>query len=96
MRDRGVDMPILPGIMPILNLNAIRRQGELIGADVPEEIVARISAHSDPADVRAEGIAVAAELCDELLAGGAPGLHFYTLNRSKATLEIFERLRITA
>ena len=96
VRARGVDMPILPGIMPILNLNAIRRQGELIGADVPDEIVARISAHDgDPTAVRAEGIAVAAELCQELLEGGAPGLHFYTLNRSKATLEIFAALNMT-
>jgi methylenetetrahydrofolate reductase (NADPH) len=96
VRDRGVDIPILPGIMPILNLNAIRRQGELIGTSVPDEIVERITAAGpEPADVRAEGIKLAAELCDELLEGGAPGLHFYTLNRSKATLEIFERLRIT-
>lgn len=96
VRARGVDIPILPGIMPILNLNAIRRQGELIGTSVPEEVVERISAAGpDPADVRAEGIKLAAELCEELLAGGAPGLHFYTLNRSKATLEIFEALRIT-
>lgn len=95
VRDRGVDIPILPGIMPILNLKAIQRQGELVGTVVPEEIVARISAHEDPAAVRAEGIAIAAELCEELLAGGAPGLHFYTLNYSKATLEIFERLQIT-
>ncbi|WP_148614670.1 methylenetetrahydrofolate reductase [NAD(P)H] [Nocardioides rubriscoriae] len=94
VRARGVDMPILPGIMPILNLTAIQRQGELIGTSVPDEIVARISAHDDPAAVRAEGIAIAAELCEELLAGGAPGLHFYTLNYSKATLEIFERLQI--
>lgn len=96
VRARGVDIPILPGIMPILNLSAIRRQGELIGTSVPDDIVARISAYDgDPAAVRAEGIKVAAELCDELLAGGAPGLHFYTLNRSKATLEIFEALQIT-
>jgi len=96
VRGRGVDMPILPGIMPILNLTAIRRQGELMGTSVPEEIVSRISAHEgDPAAVRAEGIAVAAELCQELLAGGAPGLHFYTLNRSKATLEIFAALNMT-
>ncbi|MBU2696616.1 methylenetetrahydrofolate reductase [NAD(P)H] [Pimelobacter sp. 30-1] len=96
VRERGVDIPILPGIMPILNLSAIRRQGELIGTSVPDDIVARISAYDgDPAAVRAEGIKVAAELCDELLAGGAPGLHFYTLNRSKATLEIFEALQIT-
>ncbi|MDZ5620666.1 methylenetetrahydrofolate reductase [NAD(P)H] [Nocardioides bizhenqiangii] len=96
VRARGVDMPILPGIMPILNLSAIRRQGELIGTSVPDEIVARITAAGpDPVAVRAEGIKLAAELCEELLDGGAPGLHFYTLNRSKATLEIFEALRIT-
>ncbi len=96
VRARGVDIPILPGIMPILNLNAIRRQGELIGTEVPTDLVARISAHDgDPAAMRAEGIAIAAELCEELLAGGAPGLHFYTLNRSKATLEIFAALNLT-
>lgn len=96
VRARGADIPILPGIMPILNLSAIRRQGELIGTSVPDDIVARIAAfEGDPAAVRAEGIKIAAELCDDLLAGGAPGLHFYTLNRSKATLEIFEALQIT-
>ncbi|SFC05233.1 5,10-methylenetetrahydrofolate reductase (NAD(P)) [Nocardioides terrae] len=96
VRARGVDMPILPGIMPILNLGAIRRQGELIGTSVPQEIADRIQARADdPAAVRAEGIALAAELCETLLAGGAPGLHFYTLNRSKATLEIFDRLNLT-
>ncbi|WP_028658829.1 methylenetetrahydrofolate reductase [NAD(P)H] [Nocardioides insulae] len=100
VRDRGVDLPILPAIMPILNLSAIRRQGELIGTSVPEDVVARLSAKAGDtpeakAAVRAEGIAVATELCEELLAGGAPGLHFYTLNRSKATLEIFSRLNVT-
>lgn len=96
VRSRGVDLPILPGIMPILNLANIRRQGELIGTDVPREVVARITAHEgDPVAMRAEGIAIAAELCDELLAGGAPGLHFYTLNRSKATREIFAALNLT-
>ncbi len=96
VRAHGVDIPILPGIMPILNLAAIRRQGELIGTDVPDDIVARISAKDgDPVAMRAEGIAIAGELCEELLAGGAPGLHFYTLNRSKATREIFEHLKIT-
>lgn len=96
VRARGLDMPILPGIMPILNLSAIRRQGELIGADVPAEVVTRISAfEGDPVALRAEGIAVAAELCQELLDGGAPGLHFYTLNRSKATLEIFAALKMS-
>lgn len=96
VRARGVDLPILPGIMPILNLNAIRRQGDLVGTEVPQDIIARISAHTEPEDIRAEGISLAAELCAELLDGGAPGLHFYTLNNSRATLEIFERLQITA
>lgn len=93
VRARGVDIPILPGIMPILNLAAIQRQGELIGTSVPADVVDRIARFDgDPEKVRAEGIAAAAELCEELLEGGAPGLHFYTLNRSKATLEIFEKL----
>ena len=95
VRARGVDLPILPGIMPILNLAAIRRQGELIGTEVPAEVVERIAAHDgDPVSMRAEGIALAAELCRDLLDAGAPGLHFYTLNRSKATLEIFEKLNV--
>ncbi len=96
-RAAGVEIPILPGIMPITNLNQIRRMAELSGREVPAEVVARISAHeADPVALRAEGIAVAAGLCEELLAGGAPGLHFYTLNRSRATLEIFAALQITA
>ncbi|WP_300459823.1 methylenetetrahydrofolate reductase [NAD(P)H] [uncultured Nocardioides sp.] len=95
VRARGVDLPILPGIMPILNLAAIRRQGELIGTEVPAEVVERIAAHDgDPVSMRAEGIALAAELCRDLLDSGAPGLHLYTLNRSKATLEIFEKLDV--
>ncbi|WP_345524219.1 methylenetetrahydrofolate reductase [NAD(P)H] [Nocardioides conyzicola] len=96
VRARGSDLPILPGIMPILNLANIRRQGELIGTDVPASVVERIAAHEgDPVAMRAAGIAIAAELCEELLDGGAPGLHFYTLNRSKATREIFAALNMS-
>ena len=92
----GVTIPILPGIMPILNLGQVTRMAELSGHPVPDEVVARVQVHEgDPAAVRAEGIAMAAELCEALLEGGAPGLHFYTLNRSKATREIFAALRIT-
>jgi methylenetetrahydrofolate reductase (NADPH) len=95
-RAAGVTIPIIPGIMPITNLNSIRRMSELSGREIPAEVVARVAAHEgDPAAVRAEGIAVATELCDELLAGGAPGLHFFTLNRSKATREIYAGLRST-
>ena len=90
----GVDIPVIPGIMPITNLNQIRRMAELSGAGLPQEVVSRVSRHGeDAAAVRAEGIALATELCDTLLAGGAPGLHFYTLNRSRATREIYANLR---
>jgi methylenetetrahydrofolate reductase (NADPH) len=92
----GVDIPIIPGIMPITNLAQITRMAELSGAALPQEVVDRVARFDgDPAAVRAEGIAVATEICDELLAGGAPGLHFYTLNRSKATREIYAGLRTT-
>ncbi len=96
VRARGADLPILPGIMPILNLGQVNRMAELSGHPLPDEVIERISVVSDdPAAVRAEGIAMAVELCEALLAAGAPGLHFYTLNRSKATREIFDALRIT-
>jgi methylenetetrahydrofolate reductase (NADPH) len=91
----GVDFPIIPGIMPILNLSSMERMVELSGREMPDETLARIlPLQDDPAAVRAEGIRIATELCDELLAGGAPGLHFYTLNRSKATREIFGALKL--
>jgi methylenetetrahydrofolate reductase (NADPH) len=90
----GVDIPIVPGIMPITNLAQIRRMTELSGAALPPEVVERVARHGDDAAaVRSEGIEIATELCDVLLAGGAPGLHFYTLNRSKATREIYANLR---
>jgi methylenetetrahydrofolate reductase (NADPH) len=94
-QELGVDFPIVPGIMPILNLNSMQRMVELSGREMPDETLARIlPLQSDPAAVRAEGIRIATELCDELLEGGAPGLHFYTLNRSKATREIFQALKL--
>ncbi len=94
VRALGVDIPIIPGIMPITNLAQIRRMADLSGAALPPEVVERVSRHGDDAAaVRSEGIQIATELCDTLLAGGAPGLHFYTLNRSKATREIYANLR---
>ena len=89
-RAAGVDFPIVPGIMPILNLASMRRMVELSGREIPDDVLARIlPLQDDPAALRAEGVQIATELCDTLLEGGAPGLHFYTLNRSKATREIF-------
>ncbi|HET8665288.1 MAG TPA: methylenetetrahydrofolate reductase [NAD(P)H] [Nocardioides sp.] len=92
----GADFPIVPGIMPILNLNSMRTMVRLSGREMPQETLDRIlPLEDDPAAVRAEGIAIATELCRSLLAAGAPGLHFYTLNRSKATREIFAALRLS-
>jgi methylenetetrahydrofolate reductase (NADPH) len=92
----GVDMPILPGIMPITSLPQIQRMTELSGRQIPPEVVDRVARYDgDPAAVRAEGIAIATEMCDALLAGGSPGLHFYTLNRSRATREIYAGLGST-
>lgn len=92
-RAAGIDIPIVPGIMPILGLNSMRKMVELSGREMPQEILDRIEPLAgDPDAVRTEGIRIATELCDDLLAGGAPGLHFYTLNRSKATREIYSSL----
>ena len=93
-RPSGADLPIIPGIMPILNLRSMERMVEFSRRQLPEEITARLTPYADdPARLRAEGIAIATELCETLLDAGAPGLHFYTLNRSKATREIFANLR---
>ncbi len=92
----GADLPIIPGIMPILNLRSMERMVELSRRELPDEVRARLTPYADdPARLREEGIAIATELCEALLDAGAPGLHFYTLNRSKATREIFDNLRIT-
>lgn len=94
-RTYGCDIPIIPGIMPILNLAQVRRMAELSGSQLPEEILGQFGPiKDDKAAVRALGIEIASQLCRELLDGGAPGLHFYTLNRSKATREIFESLKV--
>jgi methylenetetrahydrofolate reductase (NADPH) len=95
VRDLGSDIPILPGIMPITNLGQVTRMAELSGAALPDEVASRFAGLTDPADVRRVGVQVATELCEQVLDLGAPGLHFFTLNRSRATLEIFEALRIT-
>ncbi|MGQ0743756.1 MAG: methylenetetrahydrofolate reductase [Acidimicrobiales bacterium] len=98
LAERGLRKPVLPGIMPIASLGGIKRMAELSGAQVPAEVVARIEAAADGSPdgaaeaVRAEGIEIATELCRDLLDAGVPGLHFYTLNRSSATREIYRNL----
>jgi methylenetetrahydrofolate reductase (NADPH) len=92
---RGVDKPVLPGIMPVTNLSSIPRMADM-GAAVPPEHAARMEAAGDPESVRRVGIEIATELCNALLAEGAPGLHFYTLNKSTATREIYAALGLGA
>jgi methylenetetrahydrofolate reductase (NADPH) len=89
----GVKLPIVPGIMPIANFSQLRRFSEQCGAEIPRWIVKRMQAHGDDAAaVRELGADVVAELCRRLLDGGAPGLHFYTINRARATTAVLERL----
>ncbi len=90
----GIKVPILPGIMPITNVPQIKRIGELCGARIPDELSQRMCAADG--DERTEynvGVEHAARQCRELLAGGAPGIHFYTLNKSPATAAILAELR---
>jgi methylenetetrahydrofolate reductase (NADPH) len=94
IRRLGCDLPVIPGIMPITNLAQITRFAELSQVAVPAPIVEELSELESAARVRARGIELASELCRDLLAGGAPGLHFYTLNRSTATREIYDRLAV--
>jgi methylenetetrahydrofolate reductase (NADPH) len=94
VRALGCDIPIIPGIMPITNVAQVRRFAELSGAALPASVTDRISAVADDDDqVRKVGIEIATEMCEALLAGGAPGLHFYTQNRSRATREIYANLQ---
>jgi methylenetetrahydrofolate reductase (NADPH) len=92
---RGCDALLLPGIMPLTTPRVLTKSVELSGAAVPATLAARLDPlASDPAAFRAEGMNVVTELCERLLAEGVPALHFYTFNRSKATIEVVERLNL--
>jgi len=89
----GCTKPVLPGIMPVTNAGQVQRFAQLAGAEFPPHLAKRFAEVSDdPVAVRSLGVALATDLCAELLAEGAPGLHFYTLNRSTATREIYANL----
>jgi methylenetetrahydrofolate reductase (NADPH) len=91
----GIDVPIVPGIMPILDVAQIKRITALCGSDIPAGLRAALEARGDQPDaVRDLGVAFATLQCAELLSGGAPGIHFYTLNRSPATRAILSALKL--
>ena len=90
----GIDVPITPGIMPITNYRQLARFSDLCGAEIPQWIRRRLESFGDDgASIRAFGLDVVTALCERLLAGGAPGLHIYTLNRANATFLLWQRLK---
>ncbi len=94
VRRLGVEVPIIPGVMPIANFSQLRRFSEQCGAEIPRWISRRMQAYGDDSEsIRAFGAEVVAQLCQRLLDGGAPSLHFYTLNLAKPTTSVLELLR---
>jgi methylenetetrahydrofolate reductase (NADPH) len=93
-RAAGIDVPIIPGIMPITNYGQIKRFTEMCGASIPDELTTQLDGRADDPEAVAElGVAYATLQCSDLLARGAPGIHFYTLNRSTATRAILAAVR---
>ena len=94
-REAGIDVPIIPGIMPITNYSQIRRITSLCGSNIPDHLLRELGLRADQPDAVADfGVAYATLQCADLLAKGAPGIHFYTLNRSPATRAILTALRL--
>ena len=92
LADLGITKPVVPGIMPVTNIAQVERMAELSGAAFPAWLRERLESGASPEDVRRIGVEAATELSAKLLEAGAPGLHFYTMNKSTATLEIYAQL----
>ena len=93
LRNSGSKLDVYPGILPITNVSQLTRMAELSGTPIPATIHQRIlEAGDDPVRVKATGIEIAVELSTQLLNGGVPGLHFYTMNSATSTLEIIKRV----
>ncbi|MBU4518588.1 MAG: methylenetetrahydrofolate reductase [NAD(P)H] [Gammaproteobacteria bacterium] len=91
----GVDVPVVPGIMPITSSTQLMRFSDACGAEIPRWIRLRLQAYGDDtASIKAFGLDVVTDLCDQLRNAGVPALHFYTMNQSVATLEIVKRLEL--
>jgi len=92
-RKQGVSVPVVPGIMPIVRFTQLARFSDACGAEIPRWMRKTLESYGDDNEaVQAFGLDVVTQLCEKLLAGGAPGLHFYTLNQAGASLEIWKRL----
>ena len=90
VRSLGVDIPIVPGIMPITNYSKLARFSDACGAEIPRWVRKQLEAYGDDIDsIQAFGEQVITQMCEQLLAGGAPGLHFYTLNQAEPSLAIW-------
>lgn len=93
----GIDIPVVPGIMPVTNYHQLARFSDACGAEIPRWIRKRLEAYGeDTASIRAFGEEVVTHMCTQLLEGGAPGLHFYTLNRAEPALAIWNNLELHA
>ncbi len=92
----GIDVPIVPGVMPIASFSKLSRFSDACGAEIPRWIRKKLESFGDDsASIRAFGLDVVTDLCDDLLAHGAPGLHFYTLNQASLTTIIWQRLGLS-
>jgi len=91
----GADIPVVPGIMPIISSTQLMRFSDACGAEIPRWIRLRLQAFGDDtASIKAFGLDVVADLCEQLLNGGAPSLHFYTMNQSQAVKQLVERISV--
>ena len=97
LRGLGVTTPVIPGIMPVLNVKSVKRMAAMSGAAFPRRLEDRLRKHEDdPEAMHAVGVEAATELCQALIDGGVTSFHFYTLNRSPATREIYTNLGLGA
>ncbi|MEN9687378.1 MAG: hypothetical protein RL381_390 [Actinomycetota bacterium] len=94
LEEKGSKLPIIPGILPVTNVKQLNRMAELSGVPIPHHIADAFSkVENNPDDVRKLGVDIATKLCQDLLEAGAPGLHFYTMNTSSATREIYSQIK---